>query len=270
MRLDRFLSQGTGMPRSEAVQRIRRGEVQLGGQVVRDSGAQVITGKDVIWRGLQVRPYGHVHVVLNKPQGLISSTDDGDGATVLSAVPEPLRHKDLAPVGRLDKDTTGLLILTTDGGLQHLLTHPKRHLDKQYLATLEQPLAADAVDKFATGLELADGTVCQPAGLLCEGTLQVRVTLREGKYHQVKRMVAACGSSVVTLHRERIGPLWLPSDLLPGTARRLTDPELATLLAAVTETKVRTLIPEVLAPGTPVAAFQPPMDPGQTVEPADA
>lgn len=240
------------MPRSEAVRRIKFGQVQVGGTVVHDPGMQLTAGKDVVWRGLQVRPYGHLHVMLHKPAGLVSSTEESDGPSVLSVLPESLRHKDLAPIGRLDKDTTGLLLLTTDGGVQHLLTHPKRHLDKQYLVQLAEPLPADAAERFAAGIVLADGTVCQPAALWTDG-LQARVVLREGKYHQVKRMIAACGSAVVGLHRERIGPLWLPSNLPAGSARRLTDAELAELMDTITDGKAW--------PGGPVVQFPPAPEP---------
>lgn len=238
------------MPRSEAVRRIKFGQVQVAGTVVHDPGLQLTAGKEVVWRGLPVRPYGHLHVLLHKSAGVVSSTEESDGPSVLSLLPDNLRHKDLAPVGRLDKDTTGLLLLTTDGGVQHLLTHPKRHLDKQYLVQLAEPLPAGAAQRFADGIVLADGTACQPAALWTDG-LQARVVLREGKYHQVKRMIAACGSAVVGLHRERIGPLWLPADVPYGSARRLTDAELAALMDAITDGKARSDAPAVQFPPLP-------------------
>jgi 16S rRNA pseudouridine516 synthase len=168
-------------------------------------------------------------IMLHKPAGVITSTSDGGGPTVMSCIPDELNRKDLAPIGRLDKDTTGLLLLTTDGGLTHALTHPRRHVEKAYLATLSQPLPAEAVQRFAAGVELADGTLCAPALLEILSESQARVVLREGKYHQVKRMVAACGSSVTALHRERIGDLWLDPALQPGMARAVSLEELALL-----------------------------------------
>lgn len=218
------------MPRSEALKQVRFGKVAVNGKNVRDAGHQVVVGRDVVlWRGQVVRETGHLLVMLHKPAGVITSTEEGNSPTVMSCIPEELRRKDLAPIGRLDKDTTGLLLLTTDGGLNHALTHPRRHVEKAYLATLSEPLTAVAVERFAAGIELADGTRCAPATLELLGDRQVRVILREGKYHQVKRMVAACGSSVETLHRERIGDLWLDPALAPGMARAVTVDELALL-----------------------------------------
>ncbi len=230
MRLDRYLSQGCGMPRSEALKQVRFGKVAVNGKNVRDAGHQVVVGRDVVlWRGQVVRPTGHLLVMLNKPAGVITSTEEGNSPTVMSCIPEDLRRRDLAPIGRLDKDTTGLLLLTTDGGLNHALTHPRRHVEKAYLATLSEPLPAAAVGQFAAGIDLADGTHCAPATLELLGDCHVRVILREGKYHQVKRMVAACGSSVVALHRERVGDLWLDPALQPGMARAVSLDELALL-----------------------------------------
>lgn len=222
MRLDRYLSQGTGTPRAETHKLVKVGQVFVNGKMCKDPGYQVVLGRDeVTWRHQVVRPPGHLVLMLHKPAGLITSTDDGAGPTVMTCIPETLRRKDLAPIGRLDKDTTGLLLLTTDGGLSHALTHPRRHVEKAYRAQLECELAATAEAQFVAGVALADGTVCKPAVLERLAPLQVRIVLREGKYHQVKRMVAACGSSVVSLHRERIGDLWLDDALPPGGVKVL-------------------------------------------------
>lgn len=226
MRLDRYLSQGTGMPRSHATPIIRAGLVTVDGVVVRDPASQVIAGKaEVTARGVLVREPGHLLLMMHKPTGVVTTTEEGRSPTVMELVPQALRHRDLAPIGRLDKDTTGLLLLTTDGGLNHALTHPRRHVEKAYLAELERPLDADAEARFAAGLVLSDGTVCQPAGLERLGELRARVLLREGRYHQVKRMIALCGSCVTALHRERIGALRLDPTLQPGAVRALTADE---------------------------------------------
>lgn len=235
MRLDRYVSQGTGYSRSEVMGWIRGGRVLVDGAVVRDAGAQVVPGQHRVTAdmpgefGVLVKPPGHRYLMLHKPKGYVSSTEEGASPIVLGLVPAELAHRDLAPVGRLDKDTTGLLLLTTDGGFNHALTAPKRHVDKAYLAELDVPLPADAVARFAAGIALADGTVCQPADLEILGPLQVRMVLREGRYHQVKRMVAKLGSTVVGLHRERIGGLRLDPALAPGQVRPLTAADFAAL-----------------------------------------
>lgn len=228
MRLDRYVSQGTSTSRSEVLRWIRSGRVQVDGVTVRDAGAQVTRGKHTVTAdtpgemGQLVRAPGHIHLLLHKPKGYVSSTEEGASPIVLELVPPQWQHRDLAPVGRLDKDTTGLLILTTDGGFNHALTSPRRHVEKAYLAELDQPLPADAVERFAEGMDLGDAAPCKPADLEILAPTQVRVVLREGRYHQVKRMVAKLGSTVVALHRERIGGLML-DDLLPiGQMRLLT------------------------------------------------
>ncbi|MBM4342207.1 MAG: pseudouridine synthase [Deltaproteobacteria bacterium] len=230
MRLDRYVSQATGTPRTQTTRWIRGGLVQVGSVVVKDASAQVAIGRDrVRLRGAELDPPGHLVLMLHKPAGVVTSTDTSIGPTVMDCIPADLRRRDLAPIGRLDKDTTGLLLLTTDGGLNHALTHPRRHVEKAYVAVLDGALCADAEARFATGLALGDGTLCQPATLQRLAADQVRIVLREGKFHQVKRMVAACGAAVVALHRERIGDLWLDPTLLPGRARRIDGDELAAL-----------------------------------------
>ena len=236
MRLDRFVCHASNTPRTQAVRWIRGGCVQLNGSFCKDGAAQVAPGRDrVRLLGKDLQPPGPVVLMLHKPLGVVPSTETGGGRTVMDCVDPALRHKDLAPIGRLDKDTTGLLLLTTDGKLNHALCHPRRHVDKAYRATLDAELSADAEAQFAAGITLADGTVCLPAGFERLGPLQVRIVLREGKFHQVKRMVAACGAAVVALHRERIGELWLDPALAPGQARRLTGDELAALGFAVAD-----------------------------------
>ncbi len=230
MRLDRYVSQASGTPRTQTTRWIAGGLVQVGGRVVKDGGAQVVPGRDrVRLRGADLDPPGHLVLMLHKPLGVVTSTETGNGPTVMDCIAADLRRRDLAPIGRLDKDTTGLLLLTTDGGLNHALTHPRRHVEKAYLATLDGQLCADAQARFAAGIALADGTLCQPAGLELLTDRTARIVLREGKFHQVKRMVAACGAAVVALHRERIANLWLDPALPPGLARKLTADELVAL-----------------------------------------
>lgn len=179
---------------------------------------------------------GPVVLIMHKPAGFISATTDAHHRTILDLVPPELRRAGLAPAGRLDKDTTGLIILTDDGALNHRLTHPRRHLPKTYEATLAAPLPSEAIDAVRAGLTLGDGTALKPGDLtllapLPDGTPQVRLVIHEGRYHQVKRMMAALGSAVLTLHRVAVGGLCLPGDLQPGACRPLRDDERALLLA---------------------------------------
>ena len=231
-RLDKFLASATGMPRSHALTHIRSGRIAIDGEVVRDPAAKVVPEtQTVLLEGQVLRPFHELLLVMHKPVGVITSTERGPSRTVMDLVPPPFRHKDLAPVGRLDKDTTGLLLLTTDGTLNHRLSHPRRHVPKVYVADLDQPLRADAEKQLADGITLSDGP-CLPAKLERLGMKRVRLTLQEGRFHQVKRMMHALGSEVLTLHRERIGQFPLPANLAPGQVRELTADELEMLLSA--------------------------------------
>lgn len=167
-------------------------------------------------------------VMLNKPAGYLSATEDGKGATVLDLLPQELRRQNLFPVGRLDKDTEGLLLLTNEGGLAHDLLSPRHHVDKEYYTRTAGRLTEEDCRAFAAGMTLGDGLVCQPAGLeiLSAGEeSEAYVTLREGKFHQVKRMLANLGKPVLYLERVRMGNLTLDRGLARGEFRFLTEAE---------------------------------------------
>ncbi|HAN30514.1 MAG TPA: 16S rRNA pseudouridine(516) synthase, partial [Myxococcales bacterium] len=227
MRLDRYVSMSAGVPRRKAGGIIRRGRVTVNGRRCTDPRTRIAVSSDVVGLdGDPLRQPGHLTLMMNKPTGCISATRSQIHETVLDHVPEALRHSKLAPVGRLDKDTTGLLLLTTDGGLSHKLTHPKRKVQKVYIASLKSPLVEDAVERFANGITLADGTVCRPATLRVLDPLQVEVTLTEGRFHQVKRMLGVVDGHVTSLRRVRVGPIELDRSLELGTVRRLSAEEL--------------------------------------------
>ena len=181
----------------------------------------LVDGADLGWQA-------HTYVMLNKPAGVLTATEDQRQKTVLDLLPEDLRRRGLFPVGRLDKDTEGLLLLTNDGELAHRLLSPKKHVDKVYYARLDQPLAPADCAAFAEGVVLADGARCRPAllQLLGDGR-EALITLREGKFHQVKRMTASRGAAVVYLKRLSMGPLALDKALTPGSFRYLTAEEVA-------------------------------------------
>ena len=180
-----------------------------------------VNGEKLNWRR-------YTWVMLNKPAGYLSATEDGRGATVLDLLPQDLQRQGLFPVGRLDKDTTGLMILTDDGALAHEILAPQKHVPKQYRVTIDIPMTEEMVHRFAEGIELKDGR-CRPAELTIESEDTGVVTLREGRYHQIKRMFGCCGAVVTGLHRLSMGALRLDDTLAPGECRPLSEEEISLL-----------------------------------------
>ena len=218
---------------------LKAGRVTVNGKKERSAKLQINEEKDEIRFDGQVLEYEEfVYYMMNKPQGVISATEDNKHRTVLDLLDDLARSKEVFPVGRLDIDTHGLLLLTNDGQLAHALLSPKRHVDKTYLAQVKGIMTQEDVETFAKGIPLKDFT-CQPAKLEIlsvdsdKDESQVRVTIAEGKFHQVKRMVAYCGKEVVDLHRLTMGTLILDENLKRGEWRRLTQEELEVLLASI-------------------------------------
>lgn len=239
MRLDKLLAHLNCGSRKEVQAMIRAGRVQVNGAVERDPAAKVDSDTAQVMLDGQAQQYqAQRYYMLNKPVGVITASRDARHDTVLDLFPEDIR-RGLFAVGRLDKDTEGLLIVTDDGALSHALMSPSRHVYKVYEATVEGELAPDAEARFEKGLTLRDGTVCLPARLerlAGDDAQHVRVTLREGKYHQVKRMIAAVGGVVVQLRRVQLGGLLLDPALKEGEFRALTDQELVLLQQPSRET----------------------------------
>ena len=231
VRLDKLLTDTGKASRSEARRLIRDGRVAADGLVCRQPEARVEDTAELSLDG-EIIGSSAVCLMLHKPAGVLSATEDAAQKTVLDLLPVQLRRQGYFPVGRLDKDTTGLLLLTTDGDLAHRIISPKKQVEKQYLARVDGVLTEEDVRAFAEGISLADGTRCLSAGLeLLDGGRTVRVTLTEGKYHQVKRMLASRGAPVMALHRERIGALLLDEKLAPGAFRPLTASEVDLIFA---------------------------------------
>lgn len=231
-RLDKRLAATGRWSRKEVKELIRQGRVSVGGETALRPEQKCEAHTPVCVDGQSVGG-GMTYLMLHKPGGLLSATEDKRQSTVLDLLPEHYRRQGLFPVGRLDKDTEGLLLLTNDGELAHRLLAPKSHVDKVYLAHVEgQPDEAD-VQAFARGMTLEDGLECMPAGLVPLGEGKCLVTLREGKFHQVKRMLAAQGKPVTYLKRLSMGPLSLDEGLEKGGWRTLTEAELTALRAAV-------------------------------------
>ena len=241
MRLDKYLADMGAGKRSDLKKAIRRGEAEIDGETVLDPGRAVPAGAAVFFRDRQIRYEAYVYYMMNKPAGVISATEDKRQKTVIDLLEEPVR-RDLFPVGRLDRDTEGLLLLTNDGSLAHRLLAPGRHVDKVYRVRARGILPENAVSLFRSGLRVDDSLTALPADLrvLQEGdgeNLEAEVTIREGKYHQVKRMFQALGCEVTALKRLRMGSLELDPALEPGRYRRLTEEELAALKAAADQPK---------------------------------
>ena len=225
-RLDKLIASQGLLSRNDVKNMVRRGEVSVNGTIVRDSAVKVSYEDDIRVKGEKLFQTEFVYIMLNKPAGFVTATQDPKDATVMELLPETMKHLDLKPVGRLDKATEGLLLFTNDGDLLHRLISPKKEVPKVYYAKHEGTATGEDVQAFADGLTLRDGTACLPAKLEPLGPGESLVTVCEGKYHQVKRMFAAVGNHVEQLRRIRIGALKLDTALAEGECRELTSEEL--------------------------------------------
>ena len=239
MRLDKYLVACAVGSRTEVKNFLKTGRVTVNGKKAKSAKLQINEDTDEIcFDGEKLDYEEFVYYMMNKPQGVISATEDTKHKTVLDLLDDYARAKEVFPVGRLDIDTHGLLLLTNDGKLAHALLSPKRHVDKTYLAQVNGIMTDEDIETFAQGIPLKDFT-CQPAKLELvsldkeENQSLVRVTIAEGKFHQVKRMVAYCGKEVVDLQRLTMGTLTLDEDLKRGEWRRLSKEELESLLESV-------------------------------------
>ena len=220
-RLDKLLTQSGLYSRSEARELIRSGRVSVDGETLRRPEVKAAEDAAVFVDGEEVNCSLCRYFMLNKPAGVLSATDDRSQPTVLDLLPREIRALGLFPVGRLDKDTTGLLLLTNDGGFAHRVISPKHGVVKTYLAVTASPVDAEDVRAFREGITLADGTHCLPAVLEPLDGCRCRVLVSEGKYHQVKRMLAACGKPCTALERTAVGALELDPELPRGGWREL-------------------------------------------------
>lgn len=229
-RLDKLLA-GTGKwSRREVKALVRQGLVRVDGRLAASAEDKLDPAAAIITvAGETVALHRFTYVLLHKPAGVLTATEDRKQPTVLDLLPPELRRIGLAPVGRLDKDTEGLLLLTNDGELAHRLLSPKYHVEKRYFARVDGELSAADAEAFARGMTLGDGLECLPAGLEVLPDRVCIVTLREGKFHQVKRMLAARGAPVLYLKRLSMGPLTLDDSLAAGAYRLLRAEEISAL-----------------------------------------
>ena len=228
-RLDKFLCDSGAGTRSQVKLLLKAGRVAVDGKVEKDNGKKIDPEKQVVTLdGEVLGGKRRVVVMLNKPAGLVTATEDPVERTVMELLPESMKHLDLKPVGRLDKATEGLLLFTNDGDLLHRLISPKKEVPKVYYAKHEGTASAKDMQAFADGIALRDGTVCLPAKLEPLGPGESLITVCEGKYHQVRRMMASRNMTVLYLERRKEGALTL-GDLPRGRVRELTVEEVASL-----------------------------------------
>lgn len=228
MRLDRYLAGAGHGTRSEVKEMIRKGTVKVNGQVVRDPSLHVADDGSaaVLVKNHSVQYQRYLHLMLHKPAGLVTALEDHRLPTIADLIPARYRQAGLFPVGRLDRDATGLLILTNDGTFGHRLASPHWQVWKTYQVEVEgEPFDDRDESRFLAGIVLADGQVCRPARLTVSGPRSAALSIHEGKFHQVKKMMLATGRKVTRLHRYEIGPLRLDERLLPGESRELTELE---------------------------------------------
>lgn len=232
LRLDKYLADAGIGTRSQVKQMIRKGQVTVNDEPVKKPELKVDAEKDRIEvMGKQIRYQKYRYLLLHKPAGFVSATEDKKEQTVLSLIPEELR-KDMFPVGRLDKDTEGLLLLTNDGALAHRLLSPKKHVDKTYFACIHGRVTDEDTEAFLNGVDIGDDKDTLPARMeILESGEESRIllTIQEGRFHQVKRMFEARDKKVIYLKRLSMGPLVLDEELKKGDYRELTEEEMASL-----------------------------------------
>ena len=228
-RIDKIIASQEQYSRKEVKALIAKGRIAVDGRIVSSSSEKAdpmtmlltVDGKPLEFKR-------NLYLVLNKPKGYVSATEDREHPTVLELVPQEYRGRDLFPAGRLDRDTTGLMIITDDGVLAHNILAPKKHVPKRYHVELDIPVTEEMRLGFSEGVMLNDG-VCKAADLIKTGEKTAEVTLREGRYHQIKRMFGCFGAEVLELKRLGMGRLTLPADLAEGECREMSEEELALL-----------------------------------------
>ena len=227
MRIDKLISQTGFGSRKEAKAILKSGAVKADGDVVTNPQTRIDPEKTAIHVGDVLIEYErYVYLMMNKPAGVISASYDEWDETVIDLLEEKYQWFDLFPVGRLDKDTTGLVILSNDGGFAHRALSPKKHVEKLYHAQIDKTIGKREIDAFAAGISLDDGYRCMPAGLTALEENWAGVVIREGKFHQIKRMFEAIGANVTTLKRVAFAGISLDESLAPGEYRRLNEIEM--------------------------------------------
>ena len=226
-RLDKMSASQNVGSRKEVQKLIKSGAVKLNGEICKKCEQKIDPEKDIVTVNGQAVNYSkYIYIMMNKPQGVLSACNDKHTPTVIDLVPQEMQRKGLFPAGRLDKDTEGLLIITDDGDFAHIMLSPKKHVDKKYVAQLDNEITDETIKAFENGIIFADGTKCLPAKLEIMDKNSPKtglVTICEGKFHQVKKMFICCGLNVVHLKRISIGGLELDGNLHSGDCKLMTD-----------------------------------------------
>lgn len=226
MRLDKFLCDTAGLTRTEAKNAVKKGQIAVNGQVQKAADFKVKENTDTVTFQGKPLSYATFHYyILHKPAGVITATEDKKESTVMDILREE-KVKNLFPVGRLDKDTEGLLLITDDGELAHNLLSPKKHVDKEYLVKVRDSISEDDCRKLSEGVDIGDEKPTAPAKVERVAEKEILLTIREGRFHQVKRMLQAVGNEVLYLKRLSMGSLRLPKDLEKGAYRPLSEEEI--------------------------------------------
>ncbi len=226
MRLDKFLCDTAGLTRTEAKNAVKKGQIAVNGQVQKAADFKVKETTDTVtFQGKPLSYAAFHYYILHKPAGVITATEDKKESTVMDILREE-KVKNLFPVGRLDKDTEGLLLITDDGELAHNLLSPKKHVDKEYLVKVRDSISEDDCRKLSEGVDIGDEKPTAPAKVERVAEKEILLTIREGRFHQVKRMLQAVGNEVLYLKRLSMGSLRLPKDLEKGAYRPLSEEEI--------------------------------------------
>ena len=226
MRLDKFLCDTAGLTRTEAKNAVKKGQIAVNGQVQKAADFKVKETTDTVtFQGTPLSYAAFHYYILHKPAGVITATEDKKESTVMDILREE-KVKNLFPVGRLDKDTEGLLLITDDGELAHNLLSPKKHVDKEYLVKVRDSISEDDCRKLSEGVDIGDEKPTAPAKVERVAEKEILLTIREGRFHQVKRMLQAVGNEVLYLKRLSMGSLRLPKDLEKGAYRPLSEDEI--------------------------------------------
>lgn len=234
MRLDKFLVTMEICSRSQAKDIVKQGHITINGQVCKKADIKINEDVDIVaYKGQPIQYNEFYYYMLHKPQEVVTATQDNHNKTVMELLDSNIRRKDLFPVGRLDKDTEGLLLITNDGELAHLLLSPKRHVDKTYLVHLAKSIDEESLKKLSEGVDIGEDELTLPANVVKVDDKIIHLTIHEGKFHQVKRMLKAVGNEVVYLKRLTFGSLTLDESLICGSYRPLTDHEIIELRKAV-------------------------------------
>ena len=227
IRLDKYISDAMGISRQDAKKLLSKGAVAIDGKVVKKGDAKVNDGNKVAVNGKQLEYKQFVYIMLNKPKGVVSATDDKADTTVVDIVKADYPKRNLFPAGRLDKTSTGFVLLTDDGDFAHDILAPKKHVSKEYIVTLDAEINDEIIESFNSGVTLADGTLLKSAVLeATDEPMVVKVVLKQGVYHQIKRMFGVFDIGVNELHRTHIGAVELDKNLEPGQYREITADEL--------------------------------------------